>query len=199
MKNVPTLIAARLTLFITMWLLCSSAVFAHARPSISIKHSFYSISGRTSHDLRAQMNKTGPGAEGIIGGDARTKWDVKWRYGLTQIPGGCRIQNVTTSVHVTYIMPRWKNPADGSPELREKWDKFVKALQIHEDGHKDHGIHAAQEIEAEIAQLLTLRSCNDMQRAANTTANSILEKYRKKDLYYDILTIHGATQGAVFL
>lgn len=144
------------------------------------------------------MNKAGPGADGIMGGDARTKWDVKWRYGLSQIPGGCRIQNVTTSVHVTYIMPRWKNPADGSQELRGKWDKYVKALQIHEDGHKDHGIHAAQEIEAEIAQLRPLRSCNEIQRAMNTTANNILEKYRKKDLYYDILTIHGATQGAVF-
>ncbi len=181
-----------------MWLLCSSAVFAHARPSISIKHSFYSISGRSSYDLRGQMNKAGPGADGIIGSYARTKWEVKWRSGLTQIPGGCRIQNVTTSVHVTYIMPRWKNPVDGSPELREKWDKFAKALQIHEDGHKDHGIHAAQEIEADIARLRPLRSCNDMQRAANSTASSILDKYRKKDLYYDILTVHGATQGAVF-
>lgn len=197
-KHVPTLIAARSTLFITMWLLCSSAVFAHARPSISIKRSFYSISGRSSYDLRGQMNKAGPGADGITGGYARTKWDVRWRYGLTQIPGGCRINNATTSAHVTYIMPRWKNPADGTPELREKWDRFTKVLQTHEDGHKEHGIHAAQEIEAEIAQLRPLRSCSDMQRAVNTTANSILEKYRKKDLYYDIITIHGATQGAVF-
>lgn len=145
------------------------------------------------------MNKAGPGSDGIMGGDARTKWEVRWRYGFTQIPGGCRIQNVATSVHVTYIMPRWKNPADGSPELREKWGKFVKALQTHEDGHKDHGIHAAQEIEAETAQQRPLRSCNEVQRAANSTADSILEKYRKKDLYYDILTIHGSTQGAVFL
>jgi len=182
-----------------MWLLCSSAVVAHARPSISVKHSIYSISGRTSHDLRSQMSKAGPGADGIMGGDARTIWDVKWRYGVRQTPGGCRIQNVTTSVHVTYIMPRWKNPADGSAELREKWAKFVKALQTHEDGHKEHGIHAAQEIEAEIAQLRPSRSCNDVERAANSTGVSILEKYRKKDLYYDILTIHGSTQGAVFL
>jgi predicted secreted Zn-dependent protease len=181
-----------------MWLLCSSAV-AYARPSISVKHSFYSISGRTYHDLRMQMNKAGPGADGIIGGDAHTKWEVKWRSGLTQIPGGCRVQNFTTSVHVTYLMPRWKNPSDGSPELRKKWDTYVKALQTHEDGHKDHGIHAAQEIEAGIAQLRPSSSCNDMQRAANTIAESILGKYRKKDLYYDILTIHGATQGAVFL
>lgn len=115
-----------------------------------------------------------------------------------QIPGGCRVQNVTTSVRVTYVMPRWKNPADGSPELGEKWNKFVKALQTHEDGHKDHGIQAAQEIEAGIARLRPSRSCNDMQRAADTTGVSIVEKYRRKDLYYDILTIHGATQGAVF-
>jgi predicted secreted Zn-dependent protease len=118
----------------------------------------------------------------IFGGYARTKWEVTWRYGLAQIPGGCRITAVTTSVHVTYRMPRWTNPADGSPELREKWDTFVKALQKHEDGHKDHGIQAAQEVEAAITQLRPLRSCNDIRKAADTTANSIKEKYRKKDL-----------------
>lgn len=198
MKNAPTPRAARWTLFIAIWLSCFSAVSVHARPSISVKHSFYSVSGNTSRDLRAQMNKAGPGAESILGGDARTKWEVKWSYGLVQIPGGCRINNATTSVHVTYVMPRWTNPADGSPELRAKWDKFVKALQKHEDGHKDHGIHAAQEIEAEITRLRPLRSCADMQRAVNTTANRILEKYRKEDQYYDVFTIHGMTQGAVF-
>ena len=181
-----------------MWFFCFSAAFAHAGPSVSVKHAFYSISGRTSHDLRTQMKNAGPGAEGILGGYARTKWEVTWRYGLTQIPGGCRINNVTTSVHVTYRMPRWTNPADGSPELREKWDTYVKALQKHEDGHKDHGIQTAQEVEAAIAHLRPLRSCNDIQRAADTTANRIKEKYLKKDLYYDILTIHGTTQGAVF-
>ncbi len=198
MKKAPEHIAARVTLIITAWLMCFLPNVAHAKPSISIKHSVYSISGRTSYDLRAQMNKAGPGADGITGGYARTKWDVKWRYGLTQISGGCRVNNVTTSVHVTYTMPHWKNSADGSPDLRGKWERFVKVLQIHEDGHKDHGVHAAQEIEAGIAQLQPSRSCNDMQRTADATAESILEKYRKKDLYYDILTIHGATQGAVF-
>lgn len=144
------------------------------------------------------MNKAAPGAKSNIWGDALTKWEVNWRSGLAQVPGGCRIHNVTTSVHVTFIMPRWTNPADGSPELREKWAKFVKAVQKHENGHKDHGIHAAQEIESEIAGLQPLRSCSEVQRAANTAANGIIEKYRRQDLYYDILTIHGATQGAIF-
>jgi predicted secreted Zn-dependent protease len=181
-----------------MWLSCCSADFAHARPSISVKRSFYPVSGRTAHDLKAQMKKAGPGAESKIWGDARTKWQVNWNYGLMQVSGGCRINGVTTSVHVTFIMPRWANQADGSPELKETWDKFVNALQKHEDGHKEHGIHAAQEIESEIARLQPMRSCGEVQSAANRRANTIIEKYRKKDLYYDILTIHGTTQGAVF-
>ena len=95
-------------------------------------------------------------------------------------------------------MPRWSDPADGSPELRAHWDKYLKALQNHEDGHKDHGIRAAQEIESELAGLRPMRSCTEMERAANSTGNGIVEKYRKRDLYYDILTIHGMIQGAVF-
>ena len=86
----------------------------------------------------------------------------------------------------------------GSPELQERWQKFVQALQKHEDGHRDHGIHAAQEIESVLAGLKPMRSCREMESAANSTADGIMEKYRKQDLYYDLLTIHGTTQGAVF-
>ena len=105
------------------------------------------------------MKKAAPGARNKIWGDALTKWNVNWHYGLTQIPGGCRVNNVTTSVQVTFIMPRWKNRADGSQELREKWDKYLKALQKHENGHKAHGINAAEEIESEIKSLRQLNSC----------------------------------------
>ena len=182
----------------TLWVSCFSAGSALAGPSVSIKHSSYPVSGRTSGELRAQMKKNGPGAESRIWGDARTKWEVKWRYGLAQVPGGCRIHTVTTSAHITFLLPRWTNAADGSPELRERWQNFVQALQKHENGHRDHGIHAAQEIESVLAGLRPMQSCGEVERAANTTANGIMEKYRKQDLYYDILTIHGTTQGAVF-
>ena len=195
-KRIPR--TARWLTAILMGLLCCSAVFAHAGPSISVKHSFYPVSGRTSRDLKEQMKRNGPGAESKIWGDARTKWQVNWNYGLMPVPGGCRIHKVATSVHVTFIMPRWTDPSDGNPELREKWNTFVKALQRHEDGHKEHGIHAAQEIESRVAGLQPMGSCGEVQKAANTLANGIVEKYKRQDLYYDIQTLHGTTQGAVF-
>lgn len=190
--------AWRYILCAMLWATCFSVGSAHARPAVSVKHSDYSVSGLSSHELKEQMKKVGPGVESKVSGDARTKWKVSWKYGFTQLPGGCRIHNVATSVQVTYIMPRWKNSADGSPELRERWQKYLTALQKHEDGHKDHGVDAAEEIETEIAGLKPMRSCIEVERAANSIANGIIEKYSRKDLYYDILTIHGTTQGAVF-
>ena len=197
LKNMQILRTARWLSAILIGLSCGSAGFAHARPSISVKHSFYPVSGNTAGDLKEQMKRNGPGASKVWG-DARTKWQVNWSYGLLPVPGGCRVHKVATSVHVTFTMPRWTTPAAGSPELREQWDKFMKALQRHEDGHKEHGIHAAQEIESGIAGLRPMRSCGEVQNAANTFADNIIEKYKRRDLYYDVLTLHGTTQGAVF-
>jgi predicted secreted Zn-dependent protease len=185
-------------LFLALSLLCSVAGFAHARASVSIKHTSYPISGATSHDLRAEMEKAGPGARSKGEGDARTKWGVRWGFGLQQVSGGCRVHDVSTSVNVTFIMPRWKNAAKGSPELRARWQTYMKALQNHEDGHRDLGIKAAQEIESVLSGLGPMRSCSEMERTANATASDILNSYKKKEEYYDILTIHGKTQGASF-
>ncbi len=197
-NNIPRLRTRIVSLFITLVLFCYLAGFAHAKPSVFIRHTFYSISGVTSHDLKAQMKIAGPGAKSKIKGDARTKWVVNWRFGLKQVSGGCRIHNVTTSVKVTFIMPRWKNAAKGSPELRERWQNYMKALQNHEDGHSDLGIKAAQEIESVLSGLSPMRSCSEMERTANSTASDILNSYKKKEEYYDIFTIHGTTQGASF-
>ncbi len=199
MFNNITCLRTRIeSLFITFVLFCYLAGFAHAKPSVFIRHTFYSISGLTPHDLRTQMDKNGPGAKSNIEGDARTKWAVNCRFGLRQDTGGCRIHNVTTSVKVTFIMPRWKNADKGSPELREHWQNYMKALQNHENGHSDIGIKAAQEIESVLTGLSPMRSCSEMDRKANSTASDILNSYKKKEMYYDIYTLHGKTQGASF-
>jgi predicted secreted Zn-dependent protease len=144
------------------------------------------------------MEKNGPGAKNKTKGDARTKWSVNWSFGLKQVAGGCRIHNVTTSAKVTFTMPRWKNIAKGSPELRERWQNYMKSLQNHEDGHRDLGLKAAQEIESVLSALSPMHSCIEMERTANTTASGIVNSYKKKEEYYDLFTIHGITQGASF-
>ena len=185
-------------LFIALVLLCFLVGFAHAKPSVVTRHNFYSISGVTSHDLRAQMEKSGPGAKSKLKGDARTKWLVNWKFGLKQVAGGCRVHKIATSVNVTFIMPHWKNADKGSLELRERWQNYTKALQNHENGHSDLAIKAAQEIETVLPGLSPMRSCSEMERTANRTAIDIVNSYKKKEEYYDILTVHGMTQGASF-
>jgi predicted secreted Zn-dependent protease len=186
----------KLILVISLWTFCFPAGMAQAKPSVTIKHSYYNVLGRTASELREQMKKSPLGVQSKIWGVARTKWEVTWRFGFTPGPNDCRINHVLTSVQATFLMPRWKNSGEGSPELRERWQNFLNALQKHEDGHKDHGIDAAQEIETKLAGLKPMSGCSEMTRTINTTANSIIRKYQRKDFYYDLLTLHGIIQGA---
>lgn len=74
----------------------------------------------------------------------------------------------------------------------------MTALQLHEDGHKDHGVAAAQEVLSTITNLPAYPSCPELETAANTAGKSVIERYNQKDIEYDRVTQHGATQGAIF-
>lgn len=184
---------------LTLWAFILPAGSAQARPSITVKHSYYNVFGRTASELRDQMKKSPLGSQSKIWGVAKTKWQVTWRYGFRQDSGGCHLNHVATSVQIIFLMPRWINSAEGTPDLRGRWQNFLKALQKHENGHKDHGVDAAQEIETKLSGLRTMTSCSEVDRAVNSTADSIIQKYQRRDFYYDILTLHGILQGAFLL
>jgi len=72
----------------------------------------------------------------------------------------------------------------------------MAALRLHEDGHRDHGLQAAQTI-LEVLQSFHA-SCETFEADANQAALNIIQHYAQQDRDYDARTQHGRTQGAVF-
>ena len=84
------------------------------------------------------------------------------------------------------------------PEPGEQWARYIAALELHEQGHRRHGVDAANEVDRAIAAMPPAGSCDALGKNANALGMSILRKYNQLDLDYDRDTGHGATQGARF-
>lgn len=164
---------------------------------VSIAYNYYSISGENAAQLREQMNQLGyKTSRGSF--DAVTYWYVYWKYDYKKTNGSCGIDNPKVKVDIKFTMPKWNRDTNFEVGLTDHWNRYITALQLHEDGHRDHGIGAGKDILQVLKQQPSYPSCDEMGTAANAAAQETIALYNQKDIDYDRETGHGATQGARF-
>lgn len=168
------------------------------RPTVTIQYRYYSVAGSTVQHLRSQIAHLSPVTQGGRQYDANTDWYVRWAYRYARTATGCSMRHVTTHVDITFTLPKWQNASGASRSLMNQWHHYSAALQLHENGHKDHGIAAGQEVLNTLSRLPAYSSCQALEAAANSAARQVIQHYNQKDIEYDHDTGHGFTQGAVF-
>ena len=170
-----------------------------ATPTVRIHYNYYPISGSTATALRSQMSRLGPLSK-VEGRsyDANTDWYVQWSYHRTMTRTGCAIASVTGSVDITFTLPQWNSPTGTSRSLLSEWNRYLVALQAHEDGHKENGIAASRGVMNALNRLPTYASCQQLETAANWAIDRVIQQAHQQDINYDRVTHHGRTQGAVF-
>ena len=159
---------------------------------------YYDIVGDSAKELRRQMDANGPLGEDGKRMDGYTHWNVAWTYGYMPAAGGCKFTELEITLTATITLPRWTPGDDTSRALVKKWQSFISALRVHEDGHYSHGRMAAEEIKSLGQSLRTSDDCSTMAKLFDDQVHSILEKYKVADVAYDADTKHGETQGAIF-
>jgi predicted secreted Zn-dependent protease len=170
----------------------ASAVTAHAQEIKIEIHGAevesYDVSGRTVGEVSSRIG---------IGHAAHTRWHVGWKYTFEQSGAACRLKDFRIDVSATIRMPRWVDRDSASPADRRTWDAFDEATRRHEEGHRENGIHAGQELARDIPGLGSRGDCGQLKAAIEGLANRIIAKYGEADVEYDRITNHGLTQGAV--
>jgi predicted secreted Zn-dependent protease len=145
---------------------------------------FYDVSGSTESEIRAQLSARGPG-----GYDAYTKWSVRWSW-PGQGTAACRLQDAGVSYEITVTFPRWAPTEQATPDLVKKWNGYLYALALHENGHVNNVVSHYPVIVAAITGSTCL--------SAASAAQTVLQQMREYDIQYDKNTDHGRTQGARF-
>ena len=166
------------------------------RPSMVATEQYYDIDGSSAGALRDQINRLGPKDESGKSRDALTVWSLEWAYAATSRPDGCVLRDVKVTLNVAVTLPRWKPPATATPEVVKSWQAYLRAVRLHEAGHRAIAERNAREV---MAALTPLRgaNCDLLSSDATRTAEQIVADGRARNRAYDVETKHGQTQGVV--
>ena len=156
----------------------------------------YPVQGFSIGELGATMRQWSPRDEAGRPVWGQTQWRMNWKF-KHDVASGCRIGSFTITVSARMKMPDWLDRAKAPPELQGKWDSFYRALRIHEDGHRDNGIRAANDLARRLRGMEANRDCEALNGAIANTGRRITGEYQLVDEAYDRSTGHGVTQGAV--
>lgn len=160
---------------------------------VESKALFYDVAGTTDQaildDLRRQARSVGQ----EYFADAR--WFVRWTYDYHPVTRSlCGLRNVRLYLTQRTVLPRWSG-AGAAAELVGRWKRFVEAVRLHEQGHQEHGVRAANEVRDTLGGM-TAADCDSLGREANRTGEAIIARYAGLDARYDAETEHGLRQGA---
>jgi predicted secreted Zn-dependent protease len=173
------------------------ASFTLAKPVVNHEYKYYPITGSTSAELRQQMSNNGP----IIDGshfDAKVNWHINWYYHWTDYHSNCSITSLDITVLINHVMPEWLNEQSTSSEKQLQWKTYLNNLKIHEQGHADNALRAAQVIESAVLQAPAMPNCKTLKNTLDNISYQIIKKHNEWDITYDKQTHHGRTQGAVY-
>lgn len=166
---------------------------------ISVQTVYYSVTGKTANELRSQLNQRGvihpPSGQCF---DGYTNWRVNWNYRYQTQGNTCRVGSANVSTNIKITLPKWKRPSSISSGLKNRWNRYIAALEVHENGHKKNGLDAGKDILQTLRSMSAYPTCEELGLAANVAADEVIKIYNQKDIEYDRVTEHGRTQGARF-
>ena len=123
-----------------------------------------------------------------------TRWQVRWSYRWwREASGRCTITEVTTRLSTEVQLPQLHS---ATPQQRAVFDRYLRALAQHEQGHAQFGRDAAHAIDQGIARLPAAADCATLERDADALGRRLLKEYVQQEEEYDRSTGHGASQGA---
>jgi predicted secreted Zn-dependent protease len=169
-----------------------------ALPLVTERYEYYEIRGRSEKELRCQMCRNGCLFRDGSKYDSLTTWRWKMAYGYDRIPGSCAADSFTVTLEISYRYPKWMNSQEAPRPLVEKWDAYLENLVTHENGHRDMAVKATKDLSRAIADLPPAVSCADLDRELRSLSHERMEKLNEEEEHYDVTTLHGKTQGAIF-
>jgi len=122
-----------------------------------------------------------------------TEWLVNWKFKWRYDDDSCWITDVTVDLTGTITLPELHTD---DPAAQVRFDRYLEALQAHEENHLANGREAAEEIDEAIADMDARESCDELEADANALGHEIVRAANRRDKDYDKRTGHGRTEGA---
>ncbi len=154
----------------------------------------YTVRIQPDQSLRQALNAATPIAVDDQRFHGYTRWNVRWAFRWwREASGRCTITEVTTRLRIEMQLPELRS---ATPAQQALFDRYLRALSRHEQGHAQFGRDAAHAIDRGIANLPAAPDCATLDREANALGRRLIGEHVEREKQYDRDTGHGATQGA---
>lgn len=166
-------------------------------PKVNITFKYYEFVSVNTNDIRDEMTKKTPiryNGQKFVGS---AEDQIKYFFYAKQEDGYWYFDRVTTTVDVTFTMPKWTDYRKANRDQQGRWDEYYNSLLAHENGHKDIAIEAAKTIENELLKLKNFPKKDLLESKAKLIAKAILERYRERQRQFDQETGHGVKTGVI--
>lgn len=178
-------------------LLALAALPAAAEFEENLGFRYYESAHRPGMTLLAAINAATPIRQDGAVFHGYTAWQASWRFRWwEEADGRCHITGNRTRLAAEITLPRLTT---ADPAIRQRFDSYLAALKQHEMEHVRIARDYAQRIDRSILGLPTMRSCQQLERAANNLAQRLLQEAKDAEREMDRQTQHGAKRGASLL
>jgi predicted secreted Zn-dependent protease len=167
-------------------------------PVVNEKYEYYEVCGSCEDELHCDLKKkcvTGNDGKKF---DSLTIWDIKWDHGYDQTSKTCAVNAFKPIVSIPFRYPQWTRTDVAPQSLLEKWDRYIRNLIAHENGHRDMVVAAVNDLSRAVAHLPSAPTCEDLDSKMRALFRTSMEKMKQDQREYDETTKHDATQGAAF-
>jgi len=134
------------------------------------------------------------GGHGYAG---QLRWSLHWDTRSTADSSGCKVVEANVYLQTTMLTPMWAPPAYTKQTVVAEWERFLHALEVHEQGHRRIAVTGATRVWQAIMGV-TAPSCELIAGLVQAVAQPLVADLRRAEERYDIDTQHGETQGALF-
>ena len=114
-----------------------------------------------------------------------TEWFPRYDYEVT----GDNLSSVTVTVRTKITMPQWTEYRSACQLEKDEWDRFVTALETHEQGHIDLIVQYLSNVDSQMLG----QSLSDAKQAWEDCLASL----RSASEAYDRQSNHGRNQGTI--
>src|SRR5262249_30212729 len=117
---------------------------------------------------------------------AKAGWHFEYSYKST----GSTITDVDLTLTLYMKMPEWSKYSSASEKEQMEWDRFLRALRFHEDGHHDLCRREAKTVYDTLSEAKTLK-------ALKSAYDSEIARVQGLSDAYDDSVDHGKTQTSL--
>lgn len=165
--------------------LALAAPEASAKPRITEKTRYYTISGKTGLALMQDMNRRGPRQGFLSKAIAQTRYTTNFRGDMVHEHGVCSVSGGGVDLAITYVYPKPRGKVTAA--LAKRWRAFAAQTVRHEEEHGRLARAMAAELDRFIRDFAMRdgRSCRKAEARMRRDTNRIYKRYTKLQNEFD--------------